>query len=285
MSDDGWHEMTVRSATGPKHASTARYAWALLLSGLLALATVALTPAWALSEIQQGDVPAATPDEGIEKEPLPPVDPVPLPDPVRPPASVGEEPATDPAVPANPAEDGETDGQTDGEDGNEAARPEIDPNAPIPEIQYDLGALPEPVRRMHGLIVEATKSGDMERLRPLVGTGDDATQFALGGIDGDPIAFLKELSGDEGGQEILAILEEVLEAGYVHLDAGTPAELYVWPYFFAVPLERLTPAQRVELFKIATAGDYDDMKSYGAYIFYRVGISPDGRWQFFVAGD
>ena len=92
-------------------------------------------------------------------------------------------------------------------------------------------------------------------------------------------------TGDEGGQEILAILEEVLEAGYVHLDAGTPSELYVWPYFFAVPLERLTPAQRVELFKIVTAGDYDDMKSYGAYIFYRVGINPEGRWQFFVAGD
>jgi hypothetical protein len=52
-----------------------------------------------------------------------------------------------------------------------------------------------------------------------------------------------------------------------------------------VPLDRLTPPQRVELFKIVTAGDYEDMKSYGAYIFYRVGITPDGRWQFFVAGD
>ncbi len=174
---------------------------------------------------------------------------------------------------------------TGGASGIGAARTEIDPNAPIPEIRYDLGILPEPVRRMHGLIVEAAKSGDMERLRPLIGMGDEATLFALGGIDGDPLTFLKELSGDEGGHEILAILEEVLEAGYVHLDEGTPEELYVWPYFFAVPLERLTPPQRVELFKIVTAGDYDDMTSYGAYIFYRVGISPDGRWQFFVAGD
>ncbi|KAB2860309.1 MAG: hypothetical protein F9K43_23055, partial [Bauldia sp.] len=237
--------MAERSATGAKQAGTARHAWALLLAGLLVLVPAAIAPAWALSEIQQGDVPATPPDDSIEKEPLPPVDPVPLPDPVSPPASVGEEPATDPAAPATPAEEGET----EGEDGSDAARPEIDPNAPIPEIHYDLGALPEPVRRMHGLIVEAAKSGEMERLRPLVGTGDDTTQFALGGIDGDPIAFLKELSGDDGGQEILAILEEVLEAGYVHLDAGTSEELYVWPYFFAVPLERLTPPQRVELFK------------------------------------
>ena len=36
---------------------------------------------------------------------------------------------------------------------------------------------------------------------------------------------------------------------------------------------------------VSKSGDYDDMKSYGAYIFYRVGITPDGHWQFFVAGD
>lgn len=262
----------------------ARSACALLAGAFLLFGPATLAPALALSEIQQGDVPPTTPDQPIEKEQLPPVDGVPMPDPVTPPASV-EEPATEPAAPAEDGTVEEPDGTTDGDEEAQPARPEIDPSAPIPEIHYDLGALPEPVRRMHDLIVEAAKSGDMEKLRPLIGTGDDTTQFALGGIDGDPIAFLKELSGDEGGHEILAILEEVLGAGYVHLDAGTPEELYVWPYFFAVPLDRLTPPQRVELFKIVTAGDYEDMKSYGAYIFYRVGITPDGRWQFFVAGD
>jgi hypothetical protein len=69
------------------------------------------------------------------------------------------------------------------------------------------------------------------------------------------------------------------------MDAGTADEMYVWPYFFAVPLDKLNAQQRVELFKIVTAGDYDDMKTYGSYIFYRVGITPDGRWSFFVAGD
>jgi hypothetical protein len=41
----------------------------------------------------------------------------------------------------------------------------------------------------------------------------------------------------------------------------------------------------VELFKIVTAGDYEDMKTYDAYVFYRVGITSQGRWAFFVAGD
>jgi len=150
---------------------------------------------------------------------------------------------------------------------------------------YDLSKLPEPVRRMHDLIVEACSSGDIEKLRPLVGKGDQMTQLSLGDIDGDPITFLKGLSGDSEGQEILAIMEEVLNAGYVHIDIGTPQELYVWPYFFALPLDKLNAKQRVELFKIVTAGDYDDMKQFGAYIFYRVGITPSGQWLFFVAGD
>ena len=52
-----------------------------------------------------------------------------------------------------------------------------------------------------------------------------------------------------------------------------------------MPLDKLDAKQRVELFKIVTAGDYDDMKQFGAYIFYRVGITPAGHWAFFVAGD
>ncbi len=51
------------------------------------------------------------------------------------------------------------------------------------------------------------------------------------------------------------------------------------------PLNALTPQQLVELFTLLTAADYEDMKSYGAYTFFRVGIAKDGRWLFFLAGD
>ena len=74
---------------------------------------------------------------------------------------------------------------------------------------------------MRDLILEACKSGDLEKLRPLLGLGDEMTQLSLGDIDGDPIDFLKSLSGDPEGLEILAIMEEVLNAGFVQLDAGT----------------------------------------------------------------
>jgi len=138
---------------------------------------------------------------------------------------------------------------------------------------------------MRQLLIDAAKSGDIEKLRPLLGTGDSATQLSLADITDDPVAFLKSQSGDEDGEEILAIMEEVLSAGYVHLDAGTPEELYVWPYFFAYPLDKLTPQQKVEMYKIVTASDFEEMQNFGNYIFFRLGISPDGHWAFFVAGE
>ena len=176
----------------------------------LVSAQLALTaPAWALSEI--GPDGTGAPAAGDEE------------------TKPGDGTLTLPG----PAEDRTPD--EDGPAGDDAMRPDIEPDGPLPEVIYNLDRLPEPVRRMHRLILEATRSGDIEKLRPLIGSGDGATQLSFGGVDGDPVDFLRELSGDTEGHEILAILEEVLSAGYVHLDAGTASELYVWPYFFAHP--------------------------------------------------
>ncbi len=34
----------------------------------------------------------------------------------------------------------------------------------------------------------------------------------------------------------------------------------------------------VGLFRLLTASDFDEMKNYGAYLFYRVGYPPDSQW-------
>ncbi len=252
--------------------------------GLLAMAMALTAPqAFALSEIQREDVPVSEEEESssdeIQREELPPPEPVeesePVPSeetPATPPPSGMSVPLPDPIV--IPRDPEATDVET--ETGQEE---------PVPEILYDVELLPEPVQRMRALIMEACASGDIERLRPLLSGGENGTQLSFGQVSGDPIEHLRGLSGDDKGHEILAILYEVLAAGYVRLDEGEPGEMYVWPYFFAVPLEDLSDPQRVELFKLVTAGDYEDMKNFGAYIFYRIGISPEGRWIFFVAGD
>ena len=185
-------------------------------------------PAFALSELQQSDVPPADSPSEVERAPLDDITP-----------SGGEEtpdteskpaPASQPGLPVTPVPD-----DSDEEEAappSDLVRPDVTANEKPPEILYDVSLLPEPVRRMRELIIEACKSGDVEKLKPMVGTGADATQLSLGPLEGDPIAFLRELSGDDQGQEILAILLEVMQSGYVHLNAGESSEIYAWPYFF-----------------------------------------------------
>ncbi|WP_378943521.1 hypothetical protein [Mesorhizobium sp. ANAO-SY3R2] len=235
------------------------------------------TSALALSEIKREEIPApVTPPKPATSETMP-ENSVPMPDPIQKPSATDAEelPADQQDEPLDAAP-GEATGP---------AAPHLDNDGPLPEIVHDLSRLPEPVSRMRNLLVEAAKTGDIEKLRPLIGTGSNMPQLSFGDIEGDPIAFIKGLSGDGEGQEILAIMEEVLNAGYVHLGEGTEEDLYVWPYFFGIPLDKLDARQKVELFKIVTAGDYEDMKQYGAYVFYRLGITPEGSWAFFVAGD
>ncbi len=154
----------------------------------------------------------------------------------------------------------------------------------LPEVRYDTSDLPRPVARMHAQLKEAALSGDLERLRMVLESNEMPPTLSFAET-GDPIAFLKESSGDGEGFEILAILADILEAGFVHVDEGTTQEMYVWPYFARYPLDRLTPDQKVELFRIVTAGDFADMQDFGAWTFYRLGIGPDGTLHYFVAGD
>ncbi|MBA4206521.1 MAG: hypothetical protein C0457_16155 [Polymorphum sp.] len=155
---------------------------------------------------------------------------------------------------------------------------------PVPEVHYGPEGLPAPVARMRDQLMEAARSGDVERMRMVLEGNEMMPTLSLAEI-GDPIEFLKHSSGDGQGQEILAILLDVMEAGWVHVDAGTPQEMYIWPYFARYPFDKLTPEQKVEMYRIVTAADFAEMDAYGAWLFYRVGIGPDGTLHYFVAGE
>jgi hypothetical protein len=169
-----------------------------------------------------------------------------------------------------------------------AAPPAVTEAAPLakapPQVFYGEDGLPDKVRAMRRRILEATRTGDLEALRPVIESNEMPPALS-GGDSEDAIATLKLLSGDDKGREILAILQEVLEAGYVHVDVGTPQEMYIWPYFTRYPLDKLSGPQMVELFRLITAGDLQDMQDKGVYSFYRVGIGPDGTWHYFEDGD
>jgi len=240
------------------------------LAGALILVTAA-SPALSLSELKPSEPSSTEVEQGPS---LPPLD-----DPQIGPDGGLPEPA--PVIRGAP----QSDEEVLEPESESAPEPAITEDLAPVEIITDLTQLPEPARRMRQLILEAAATGEIENLRALLGSGPTAARLSFGDIELDPVDYLRSISGDGEGQEILAILIDLLNTGFVRVDAGEAGETYVWPYFAAIPLEGLTPPQKVELLRLVTAGDVEDMKAYGGYNFYRVGITPDGEWRFFVAGD
>jgi hypothetical protein len=181
-----------------------------------------------------------------------------------------------------PSPPGQQQGQTFKPDGH-VGKPDAKA-AGIPEIVDDPARLPPAVAATRDRILAAARSGDPEKLLAVMKSSAALPVFAFD-QDQDPVGFWKQTFPDSGGVEALAILINILETPYVHVDVGSAQEIYLWPYFARMPLKALTAKQKVELFRIVTGADYKDMIEFGAYSFYRLGIAPDGTWHFFVSGD
>src|SRR5947209_8060488 len=65
----------------------------------------------------------------------------------------------------------------------------------VPTIEYDLAKLPAPVKALRDQLIAAARSGDVEKLRPIIDRMRPRPDF--GGADSDdPIEFLRLESGD-----------------------------------------------------------------------------------------
>ena len=162
--------------------------------------------------------------------------------------------------------------------------PEISGSAATSRISADTGALPVLVQAMHEAILQAARSGDINMLTPVLEMNELKPTVSFGESQ-DPITYWRRTSGDGDGRQVMAILAEILEMPYAHVNPGTDNEMYVWPYLAEVPLDKLAPAQQVDLYRLVSPEEVKAMKDFGAYIQYRLGIGPDGTWHFFVAGD
>ncbi len=237
--------MPLRALPAP--SAKMRIMWRLptALGGLLATAAVAL--AWTGGALAQAKVRTET---------------------IRPPAATTP-PFTQFVPPAK--------------DGSPTAHPAAAAETPAAPAA-DLVQLPPAVQRMRDRILSAARTGDLETLLALMRANGGMPIFSHTQKQ-DPAAYWKENYPDSDGVEILSILISILETQPVRTDAGTPKEAYVWPYFARLPVKSLTPAQKVELFRVVTGSDYKEMLERGRYVFYQVGIAPDGAWRYFLASE
>jgi hypothetical protein len=150
-----------------------------------------------------------------------------------------------------------------------------------PEPLRDVATLPQPVQKMRLEILRAAASGQIEALRQPIELNEIPPMFA-DKPTGDSIAFLRAASGDGEGREFLAILINVLTTGFVRQKNASGGEMFIWPYFAETPLNKLTPAQQVELLRFVPASRFKEMREKGKYDYYRLTIGQDGVWHTFM---
>jgi len=151
------------------------------------------------------------------------------------------------------------------------------------EILRDTSILPPAVARMRAAILSSAASGDIAAMRVPMDMNEIPPMLGAEKVP-DPAAHWKKISGDGEGREIMAIAIELLRAGFVRKTVAPGNEMYIWPYFAEMPLDKLTPAQEVELLTLVSPARMKEMRAKGKYDHYRIGIGQDGVWHFFRDG-
>lgn len=161
-----------------------------------------------------------------------------------------------------------------------AAPPQTTPTATCSasSLSADLPAqdgLPDAVATLRDRIAGAAVACDYDALQEL----------ALEGTTGFTASYGSETSAadfwrgeEERGGKPLAKLVQILATPF----GRNEADFYAWPSAYT---DRPTEAQWLSLDGIYTPAEIASFKELGSYLGYRVGITPSGDWQFFVAGD
>jgi hypothetical protein len=145
--------------------------------------------------------------------------------------------------------------------------------------------VPDQVHDVWLAAVEAALACDLDTLEQLA--GDDFTT-SFGG--GDAEAFRE---WEEAGEGKLGLMMRLLDTDFaVQTFEGDAAEalgsdtLYVWPAAFARDSwEEITEEEMADLLTIHTQEELDQIALMGGYAGWRTGITAEGDWVFFVAGD
>jgi len=171
-----------------------------------------------------------------------------------------------PAEPATPTSaPGESPAST-GQPAAECSAAGLSSDLPVQE-------LPEPVADKRQAIARAAVACDYEELEELAAVG--RFTFSYGG-SGSAADFWRD--EEKAGRDVLATLVRLLELPHARNEAG----FYAWPSAYS---EQPSPRDWKRL-----EGIYDDemiasFRRNGSYLGHRIGITPQGEWQFFVAGD
>ena len=161
--------------------------------------------------------------------------------------------------------------------------PELDCSAAHLAVREEApqGDLPVPVAALRNDLFRLASECDIDGLGIIAVR--DATRISFGGPV-DPATFWRDLESTEATP--IADLITVLRLAPGILDLGDGTIYYVWPAVFALfDWSQASPEQRQELADLFGTDALAGWDSFGGYIGYRVGITTDGEWAYFVEGD
>jgi hypothetical protein len=150
------------------------------------------------------------------------------------------------------------------------------------QVRQGTAGLPLPVLEIREAILAAVATGRIEDIKTAIELNEMKPAFG-DAIAADPIAWLKQASGDGEGRDVLAALGRILEAGYVALPLGRDPEnpkVYVWPHFAETGIADLSPERAAELARIVPPDAVAAMRERGRYDYWRIGIGAEGVWHF-----
>ncbi len=139
--------------------------------------------------------------------------------------------------------------------------------------------LPPEVTLLREAIVKLAVACDYDGLAALGLGGRGGFTYSFG-AGGDPAGYWRSLE-ERRREDVMKILVQTLNLSYCTSPIGNRV-LYQWPAAFCD-----TPSQTEwdEVGAIYSGKEIAQMKEFGGFIGYRVGISETADWQFYVAGD
>ena len=166
-----------------------------------------------------------------------------------------------------------------------------------PDQQTDTAAaapaLPRAVEQTRSAVLAAADARDYDRLEALA--DPEQFQYTYGGGERRPAEYWRFVEreppppGDFATPTPAEALAAILRMPYTIVEVpGSLADarrIYVWPFAYDAEIGALTAEEREILAPIMTENEIRKTIQFGQYLDWRAGITPDGRWIFFVAGD
>lgn len=141
--------------------------------------------------------------------------------------------------------------------------------------------LPEAVAEVRQRIFDAALACDYETLEAIALERGEGFTFSYGGETDASDYWRSVEEGSEEEPKPMRALATILTMPFTRNESGS----YAWPTAYS---ENPTAAawQALVVSGLYAEGEVEQMQAQGTgYLGYRTAITPDGDWQFFVAGD